>query len=167
MNLLLFIILLSPIIVFLIHALIIRFVKDERPQLTAIISALIGNIPILIICLTHISNNQIIAIEKITIVIYTLITYNSLAYVYFHVFNMSETARRVRILIELRKAGRIGRQDIFKQYSSDDIVDVRLDRLLSLKQLRVDGGIYRVDRRFLLFAAKAYSMWVSLLGGSS
>lgn len=167
MNLLLFIILLSPAIVFLIHVLIIRFIEDKHRQLTAVISALIGNFPILIVCLIYISNNQIITIEKISVVIYTLISYNSLAYVYFHVFNMSETARRVRILIELKKAGKIERQDIFKQYSSDDVLDARLGRLLGLKQLRLEGDVYKINKRFLLYTARVYNVWVSLLGWDS
>lgn len=164
MSPLLFILSLSPLLVYLIHALLIRLARGKPYQLTVIFSILIGNVPIVIICLIYILKAQMTLTETIATVSYCLIVYNALAYVYFHIFNMSETARRVHILIALKRAGRMEKQNILEQYTSKDIVDIRLSRLLSLKQLKIEGSTYKINRSFLLIAAKIYSVWAWLLG---
>lgn len=155
---------LSPLFVYIIHALLIRLVKDKSLQLTAIFSALLGNIPLFLIILIYLIKSNIAVSEVIISVIYSMIIYNALAYVYFHVFNMSETARRIHILINLVKTGRMEKQCLAMEYNAKDIVSVRLDRLVSMKQLRREGDVYKVNKGFLLLAARIYSIWVRLLG---
>lgn len=164
MSFLIFILTLSPVLVYLIHALLIRLIEEWPLQLTAIISVLLGNIPVIFICLVYIFGRQINTTEKIAAVIYSLVVYNNLAYVYFHIFNMSETARRIHILVDLKKTGSLDREGIFKRYNSEDIVGVRLSRLLSLKQLRVENNKYKINKHFLLIAAKIYNAWARALG---
>lgn len=164
MSFLFFMLILSPIITFIIHAVVIRLSGEQSLQLKAVFSMLIGNIPIIFIILLVFSKIQMDNTIRLATIIYSLIVYNVLAYVYFHIFNMSETARRIRILVELKKAGVLRKGDIFEQYDPSDIVNVRLDRLLNLKQITIEGGFYKINNRFLLIVAKMYNVWQHLLG---
>lgn len=155
LAILLLLLILSPVITYLIHILLVKLARGKPPQLTAVLSGIIGNIPILFISL--------MLVERITGLIYSLIVYNSLAYVYFHIFNMSETARRIHLLVDLKRNGKLKKEDILKRYSPEDIVDIRLSRLLSLRQLRLEDNLYKIDRSFLLIAARIYSFWGRLL----
>lgn len=161
---LLLILTLSPLISYFIHALLIRLVRKKPYQLTAMLSVLLGNIPVIAVCSIYTSKPEMPIIEKTTAFIYSLIIYNALAYVYFHIFNMSETARRIHILIDLKEGERLTKKEILKRYNVEDIVDNRLNRLLSLKQLKLEDNKYRVNGYFLLIAAKIYNIWVQLLG---
>lgn len=76
------------------------------------------------------------------------------AYVYFHIFNMSETARRIRILEEIRKIGFVKNDDIARKYSCQDMVSVRLNRLLALGCLRKVNDKYIAGNKTFPFVAK-------------
>ena len=57
--------------------------------------------------------------------------YLSFSYVYFHWNNMGETARRIRLVIELQRASQgLTRAEIVARYSHREIIDRRLGRLL-------------------------------------
>jgi hypothetical protein len=63
------------------------------------------------------------------------------AYVLFHLDNMAETARRIRILRELREAPEaMTRQALLAAYSPREVFDRRVARLLLAGQCREEGG---------------------------
>lgn len=72
-----------------------------------------------------------------------------LSHLYFHVFNMSETARRIRILVELLT----GQNS--KAYSAEHQVSVRIKRLMDLDQVKRVGDIYFIRRGTLWAIARA------------
>jgi hypothetical protein len=80
--------------------------------------------------------------------------YSISAYVYFHIFNMSETARRVRILAELYRVPGQAWEELEKRYQEDDMVNIRLERLIALGEIKLEKDSYRVDRGCLLIPAK-------------
>jgi hypothetical protein len=65
------------------------------------------------------------------------------AHIYFHLYNMSETARRIRILVELKK-GTFGRE---KNYTPTHLLQVRMQRLVAM------GNVDRVGERYVAKAS--------------
>lgn len=59
-----------------------------------------------------------------------------LAHVYFHFFNMSETARRIRLIVDLAR----GRVPAEGAYDNRLMVEARLSRLAELRQIRETNG---------------------------
>ena len=86
-----------------------------------------------------------------------LAAYVLLAYCYvIGFFNIGESARRIRLLIELESAGTRGLtlDEVLCAYSARMIVDARLERLLSGGQIAEEHGRYFLRSRVMLLAAK-------------
>lgn len=94
---------------------------------------------------------------------YLFSIYILFAYAYFHLFNMSETARRVRILTGSPNSGKLTKSEVAREYTCRGMVSIRLQRLLSLKELRLEGRNYRIDRGVLIFPAKVVSFLHKLI----
>ena len=87
-----------------------------------------------------------------------LAAYVLLAYCYvIGFFNIGESARRIRLLIELEGAGRDGLTlpEVLALYNARMIVDARLQRLLAGGQIVERDGRYFLRSRIMLTAAKA------------
>lgn len=96
---------------------------------------------------------------------YAALVYAGLGYSYFHLFNMSQTSRRLRILYELSlAAGPLPGAALQRRYSPEDQLRRRLDRLHALGQIRRDGKRYRLQGFSLSLAARGLSLWARLLG---
>lgn len=98
-----------------------------------------------------------------TSVLYAGLTYALLAYSYFHLFNMGETARRVRILVELREHGNISLDELKSFYDARAILDRRLERLAALGQVRYEGETVVLDSKRLYRAAALMDWWGRIL----
>ena len=81
--------------------------------------------------------------------LYDLIFFNCTAYAYFHVFNLSETGRRIRILLEL-----LDGVTPDTAYAAQDMVRQRLGRLLLMGQVRLEQGRFVLASRKLLNIAR-------------
>jgi hypothetical protein len=95
---------------------------------------------------------------------YAFMVYNLMGYTYFHIYNMSETARRVRILYDINSKGSLKKADIDNLYHKGDMVATRVERLLGLKQIKQNNGAYVLDGRLLYYAALLLAFWSSLIG---
>lgn len=87
-----------------------------------------------------------------------VMTYLLLAYCYvFGFFNLGESARRIRLLIELEQAGPRGLSldEILAVYSARMIVTLRTERLATGGQIVERDGRYVLKARLMLRAAKA------------
>ncbi len=85
-------------------------------------------------------------------------------HVYFHFFNMSETARRIRILVTLSGGGKINQNESDGGYHPDFLVKIRIKRLLDLGTIRpalmpnqMDAAI-RYTARWSPLTIAAYAM---------
>jgi len=96
--------------------------------------------------------------------VYCLVVYNCIGYCYFHLFNMSETARRIRILRDILAAGSLHREEILAIYGANEVVEVRLSRLEATGQLRLQAGRYVIKGRLLYWAARLVAAWRGILG---
>jgi hypothetical protein len=98
-----------------------------------------------------------------------VLAYLSLAYFYaFGVFNPGESARRIRLLVELRAAGASGMsfEEILRAYSAGSIVDARLGRLLAAGEIVERGGRFVVGRSLLLPVARMLVVLKRVLYGA-
>lgn len=84
---------------------------------------------------------------------YLSLIYGLSAYIYFHIFNMSRTARRIKILDKIGRKG-IERQKLIKSLDPQDMLSGRLSRLMALNQLEDRQGRYVIKGKMLLLPAK-------------
>lgn len=100
-----------------------------------------------------------------------LATYLLLVYCYvIGFFNLGESARRIRLLIELQQAGRRGLSfnEILTVYNARMIIELRIQRLLAGGQLVARDARYVLRRRLMLRTAKVLVLLkIVLLGGRS
>ncbi len=130
-----------------------------------IISALAGHIPMgAIVWAVYLKELPDVPGELVLTAIYGLFVYEALAYSYFHLFNMSETARRIRILLEIYASGKLTASGIASAYGASDMLDTRIERLLSTRQVRWQGGRLFLDGRLLYHAARVIVWWGRVLG---
>lgn len=137
-----------------LHIAVVRTIVSKRlsfsPQLVAIKCALFGNIPLLLISWLFIVRWNTNACGTINVILYVLIVYNALAYTYCHIFNMGDTGRRIKILYELTFSGPLRYEDLDNRYGVKNILEVRLERLIAMKQVTEQQGRF-ILRSFLLY----------------
>lgn len=152
------------------HALISRYaavrLPASSPQILLVKLTLILNVPIMV-ATGWIARHEIRGqLETIYMLIFVLLVFNGLAYAYFHFFNMSETARRIRMLIQIHRAGPAGLRvtELEREYSPQDMIDARLERLVKMDQLSLDSdNHYRVRGKLLLCAGRIMAGWRYLI----
>ena len=106
------------------------------------------------------------AAHTMYMLVFAFLVFNGIAYGYFHIFNMSETARRIRMLLQLRQAGPAGLriEELERQYTPKDMIAARLDRLVRMNQLSLaQDGRYRVAGNTLLWAGRIMGLWRRLV----
>src|SRR5258708_1889145 len=115
----------SPIILFGLQVPASRIFKRSPPQALLIYLIIVTQmiqmyVLFFVICahLTHLFWS----------VLYYALTSFSISYIYFFIFSMGETARRIRILNEVRMAGALTSDEINSIYNEDEIIDSRLKR---------------------------------------
>lgn len=159
---------LFPVIILALHIAVSRTTLFFRPafsrQLACVLSVFLGHLPVAVL-FRHLALVCPGASSGLfPSVLYGLIVYNALGYCYFHIFNMSETARRIHILYEIKRAGSLEINKIESLYNERDILSSRIGRLYSTGQITGEGGYFKLRGRTLLVAAKAISLWGSVLG---
>jgi hypothetical protein len=96
--------------------------------------------------------------------VYTLVTFNLLAYSYFHVMNLSQTGRRIRMIRVIRNAGgSIDKSELYAKYGAADMLRVRLDRLQKWGQIVRSKDRYIIKGKLLFRIAKIIHAGRSLL----
>jgi len=148
--LILIILLLSPAILMLVHIIFIRlanlFKISVSCQLLIILTELLLNIPILAAVYSLKNDFNSLA--------YTFIVYNCLGYAYFHFFNISETARRIRILLEIKEKKAASYDYLINVYEKKGFnLNSRLTRLIDLGQIEKINDKYVLSGKILLVAA--------------
>jgi hypothetical protein len=100
-----------------------------------------------------------------------LLAYLALAYFYvFGFYNVGESARRLRLLVELQAAAPRGLTlaELLTVYNARMIVEARLARMVAGGQLVERDGRYAVGRPLMLTIAKAFAaLKILFLGGPS
>jgi len=154
------ILLLSPVILMIVHVFIVRTLNLLKIkfslQLSLILTELFLNIPI--VGAIWLINGTFSSL------IYGFIVYNCIGYSYFHFFNMSETARRIKILIEIYKNKHLSIKSLENQYKSDSMISIRLERLIGLGQIEEKDNKYILKGKILLIFVKLMYFGRRILG---
>src|SRR5947209_6456810 len=124
---------LSPLALLLFHALMVRVIVQINPKMSnqavILLSIFLFNIPLLGMAWT-ITGPDLIAL------LYIITTVNCFAYCYFHLFNMTETARRIKVLTGIYTSKVKYVEDLAGYYDTEKALDLRLQRLEKLSQIR-------------------------------
>ena len=143
------------------HVVCCRFLKTGgSPQIFLIRLQALMNVPLVwgVVMRTRQAH------EIFWALVFSLVVFNGFGYSYFQWFNMSETARRIRMLFLIRD-GRATAADLEAAYSSARMADERIRRLLEMRQIvRGADWRYRVSGPFFVNVAKGVGLWRSLFG---
>jgi uncharacterized membrane protein len=160
--------LLYILFIIIVHVGYCRFYgknSSSSPQNRLLGIILVGNIPLLFGTLMIVTIKKFPVSEFFVLSIYALIVYNCVLYAYFHLFNMSETARRIRILLHLREAGSLTKQQLLDIYSPQHQVESRLKRLQKMGVICcTQNGSYRTSNRIAVMIARLFKAIRKLLG---
>jgi hypothetical protein len=151
------------------HVVLARLVLSRRPALspqraTAVLCAVL-NLPMAMGLLVWVWSASSSSLEAMLALMYSLLLYNSVAYAYFHFFNLSETGRRVRLLLDLLDGRRLPALTDTAGYSDHEMVSQRLLRLEQMGQIAQHDGRYRLKSRFLWLTGRLIHMLGSLSAG--
>lgn len=150
----------TPVTCVAVHAALARALRRLAPQPVAMLAAIAGaGVDVAFALGVSPAESRDAAA-----VAYALVVALGLGYTYFHFFNMSETARRIRILRTVHRAGTLAPAELEALYRTPDIVRVRLERLVALGQIRDVGGRWVLASRALYAAARVVFWWRALLG---
>jgi di/tricarboxylate transporter len=97
---------------------------------------------------------------------YCMIVYLCLVYTYFHFFNMSETARRIRILIHLLRQN-LSSEQLNKLYGPKQMIQVRLSRLCEMGWLKLTPDGLVINNKLALKVAQLFNLLHSLFSRST
>ena len=151
-----------PFLLFFLHLITLRLFPPQSPQKHFFILNAAFQIGWLI------GGHLLLQPEKtdssaLPVLLYLFLYSQSVSYAYFHVFNMSETARRIKLLLLMRR----GEFDpsVQDSYDINAMVENRIERLTQMKQIKLAAdGRLQIQGRFLLTIAKLFRSYKRLLG---
>lgn len=165
---LIIILVLTPFCIAFIHAMLSRvqrlFSRAVSRHVVVLTAIALGHIPVFLAAWFFSLSVMAESKNIITAIAYSIVVYECLAYSYFHVFNMSETARRIKILLEIYKSKGLKPSGLSVTYNSEEMLSNRLKRLVDMRQVRAADGRYFLNSKVLYHAAVLISLWGRLLG---
>ena len=160
----------TPVALFAAHVLLSRYggrlLRLFSPQVLLLRLVLAFNLVVLAGTWLIARHEARDAAQTMYMLAFACLVFNGIAYAYFHFFNMSETARRIRMLLQIGQAGPAGLsvQELEHLYSQNDMIEARLDRLVRMNQLSLTpDGRYRVAGNTLLWAGRIMGLWRRLV----
>jgi len=156
---------LTPLWTAIVHALLMRagLKRMQSRQMTALISSAVLA-PVLAVVLWHLYLGGLEAPERLTASLYAILVFCLMSYTYFHFFNMSETARRIKMVIEISKSDGLPCAALRGRYNARLMVDNRIERLKAAGQICEKDGRFRLNARLIYYAALIVEWWGDLLG---
>jgi hypothetical protein len=152
----------APVVALAINKIAqITIVRAKVSLLKSVYLGFISGLVILILIHLYLPLNLGLAITN-------CITYVALGYCYFHFINLGETARRIRIVRELYESpGGLTLEQISERYNSKTIIEKRLNRLLSNRQIVLRENRYYVGKKTVLFMSKTLDFLKFMLLGKT
>ena len=157
----------SPIWIFFLHIVSVRlfqYLKPNTPPLSVAAYGILSGYMLMgawswFYYLRFVGSDS----ERFCAAIFGALVYTCLAFCYFILFAMTESARRIHILRKLYLRREISVQELASEYGAANMLSVRLARMTALKQLRVSGNRYFLYKCTLLYVGKVMSFWSKLL----
>lgn len=153
-----------PLIILGVHVALSRILRGHAPQAVAFRAIIYGYVPAGLLFWLVVFRQFPVGKGMFVALFFCFAVYSSLAYTYFHFFNMSETARRIRILYEVYRAGSLPLTSIGELYKTADIIGLRLKRLVETNKLRYESGHYILNDKILYCTALFITQWRKLIG---
>ena len=154
----------APCWIFLVHMALSRMLRGRSRQKVAALAAALGALPTGALLEVNARRAAGTLSGHLIDIAYAALVFGGLAYAYFHLFNLGETARRIRILREIYSVGALRTDDLADAYGRDELVTVRLARLVETGQVVVRDGRYVLAGGLLYAAARVVQSWRALLG---
>lgn len=156
----------SPFLTLLIHAVCTRILRKVRPEVSPLpvaVLAVFFGYPVVSYSAWQCHLKFIWPGEWVWPIVYAFIVYSCLSFCYFILFTMSETARRIHILRRLHEKGAVSTKELAAEYGATDMLFLRLERMVALKQLKCIQGRYFLNARLLCRIGEAVAAWAKLL----
>ena len=137
----------------------------KSPQMFLIKFVLFMNVPLFLgtILIARIELRSII--DLMSMLLFGTLIFNLMSYVYFHIFNMSETARRIKILLHLYKNGSSHIDELRYDYNPKDMVNSRLERLIEMDEIKLDDyGRYHISGQRFIYVALFFKWAKNIFG---
>ncbi len=156
---------LTPLLTAIIHALLMRagLRRMQSRQMTALITSAVLA-PFLAAVLWHLYLSGLDSADRLAASLYATLVFCLMSYTYFHFFNMSETARRIKMVIEIGKSDGLPAAALKGRYNAGLMVDNRIERLKAAGQICEKDGKFRLNARLIYYAALIVEWWGDLLG---
>jgi hypothetical protein len=154
----------SPLWILATHVVLARVFRRAAPQVVAVGAGLAGVLPTALLVGTLAVPGLSALLRMPVAVTYAAVVYACIAYSYFHLFNMGETARRIRILRELHAAGSLTAEEISRLYSGASVLEAIFDRLRATGQLELRADRFVGAGRLLYTVACLVRAWRAVLG---
>ena len=163
----LFILLWTPLVDFVLHWLTVRWIpscRASRAPLHITALAIIAGYFLLALTVWHFYLHDLAWGTRLCAIFYGTLVYGSLSFCYFILFAMTESARRIHIMRKLYASSGMSVSELSRTYNQTDMLHVRLDRMVSLGQLKRFGERYQIDRRLLYVVGAILFFWSGILG---
>ena len=99
-------------------------------------------------------------------VIVSVSAYAALGYCYFHFINLGETARRIRLLMELYGYGEgLAEDELLRRYNAGNIIEKRIGRLVKSGQIVHKNGRYSIGNPVMLHISRIITFFKLLIMG--
>lgn len=109
----------------------------------------------------HISSGEK-ALEALSLSVLNVMTYGALGFGYFNFVNLGTTARRIRMLVELKESGDgLTYEGLFERYNAREMVERRLRRLLDSGQIVKRDGRLFIGVPFVLIISR-FIVWMKV-----
>jgi hypothetical protein len=149
----------SPMLMLAVHMTVQRLAPHPSRQISAVRALLASYLPAAVLLWACVLRGRPDAAAIASTSCYAFLVHTCFAIAYFHLYNMSETARRIRILHVIGAAGSLPAEQVTSLYGTADIIASRLHRLVAMGQLRFEGGRYAIDGKLLYAAARIIRLW--------
>jgi hypothetical protein len=157
---LLLILLASPLLMFVAHAIAFRALDRAGAGPTAHSSALVA----LLGAFVPVVGAAWYLGVPLCGFAYLGAVYAGMAILYIDVVNIAETSLHMHLLLELAWSGGVNLADLLDRYSAERMIAARLERLTSIGQVRVADGRCYIANRSTLHFARALDFWRTILG---
>lgn len=150
----------TPLLMFAAHAAAFRLLDRARLGPTAHSSAFVALAAALVpVCATAWS----LGVSPCGFA-YLAVVYAALSVLYLDVVNIAETSLHMHLLLELEWGGGAPAAGLLDRYSPERMVAARLERLVSIGQVRIADGRCTIANRSALHLAAVIDIWRRLLG---
>jgi hypothetical protein len=159
----------SPLVILILHIIIHRLLSRVKPSLTGHASAMLA-IAVQAVVVAAFTWRLLAAdpvggpLEVLAGVIYSGAVYGAMSLLYINAINIAETSLHMHTLLEVSWAGSLDEQALMNKYNADKMIAARLERLVSLGQIRVGEDRYYLGGRWLLYFAEAVDFWRRVIG---